>query len=196
MADFRKVMVVYLEGEISSSPKKALCVNRGENGLTYMGIYQSAHPTWFRWGYIQTILEKHDGNKVEASIELYQDKSLTDDVYSFLKKEFWDKAKLDLVNSQKIAEEIFVFGTNANMPPAIKLAQKLVGVKADGVVGQQTINALNSFNVNVFDEKYDELEREYYTELVIKHPQLSINSRGWINRSELALIDVEELCMC
>lgn len=193
MADFKKAMDLFLEAEISNNPKEALHKNRGENGLTYMGIYQSAHPTWFRWGYIQTVLDKHGGDKKEASIELYQDRSLTQDVYDFMKKEFWDKMKLDRVTSQKIAEELFIFGTNANMKAGVKMAQRLIGVEDDGLIGNATINALNEFDEHKFDEEYDLLEQAYYMNLISRHPELEVNERGWIRRSELAMLPIEEL---
>lgn len=193
MAKFNEAMGLFLKAEISNNPKEALHKNRGENGLTYMGIYQSAHPTWFRWGYINTILEKHDGNKIEASIELYQDRSLTQDVYDFMKKNFWDVMKLDSVTSQKIAEELFIFGTNANMKAGVKMAQRLIGVEDDGIVGNGTITALNTFNERVFDEEYDLLEQAYYMNLILRHPELEVNEKGWIRRSELAMLPIEEL---
>ncbi len=196
MADFKKAMDLFLEAEISNNPKKSLHKNDGENGLTYMGIYQSAHPTWFRWGYIKTVLEKHNGDKVEASIELYQDKSLTQDVYDFMKKEFWDKMKLDRVTSQKIAEELFIFGTNANIKAGVKMAQRLVGVDDDGIVGNRTIVALNAFDEKVFDKEYDALEKAYYMNLIYLRPELEINEKGWINRSELAMLPIEVLERC
>ena len=193
MAKFNEAMGLFLKAEISNNPKEALHKNRGENGLTYMGIYQSAHPTWFRWGYINTILEKHDGNKIEASIELYQDRSLTQDVYDFMKKNFWDVMKLDSVTSQKIAEELFIFGTNANMKAGVKMAQRLIGVEDDGIVGNGTITALNAFDERVFDEEYDLLEQAYYMNLISRHPELEVNEKGWIRRSELAMLPIEEL---
>lgn len=193
MAKFNEAMGLFLKAEISNNPKEALHKNRGENGLTYMGIYQSAHPTWFRWGYINTILEKHDGNKIEASIELYQDRSLTQDVYDFMKKNFWDVMKLDSVTSQKIAEELFIFGTNANMKAGVKMAQRLIGVEDDGIVGNGTITALNAFDERVFDKEYDLLEQAYYMNLILRHPELEVNEKGWIRRSELAMLPIEEL---
>ena len=193
MAKFNEAMELFLKAEISNNPKEALHKNRGENGLTYMGIYQSAHPTWFRWGYINTILEKHGGNKIEASIELYQDRSLTQDVYDFMKKNFWDVMKLDSVTSQKIAEELFIFGTNANMKAGVKMAQRLIGVEDDGIVGNGTITALNAFDERVFDEEYDLLEQAYYMNLILRHPELEVNEKGWIRRSELAMLPIEEL---
>lgn len=193
MAQFKKAMDLFLEAEISNSPKKALHKNDGENGLTYMGIYQSAHPTWFRWGYIQNVLDKHNGDKKEASIELYQDSVLTQDVYSFMKKNFWDVMKLDSVASQKIAEELFIFGTNANMKAGVKMAQRLVGVRDDGIVGNGTIAALNAFDERAFDEEYDLLEQAYYMNLISRRPELEVNERGWVRRSELAMLPIEEL---
>ena len=119
----------------------------------------------------------------EASKSLYTNEWLNGKVYQFYKTNFWDKMKLDKIDSQKIADEIFCFGCNAGIKTAIKLAQRVVNINDDGIIGENTLNALNSFDESEFDLAFDDLEMEYYDKLIAKNPKLAIYKKGWYNRA-------------
>lgn len=167
-----------------SSPRNALHVNPGENGYTFMGIYQAANPTLELWGLVEKALEANDGDIHKASEELYHDSVARGIVENVYKWGYWDKAKLDRVNSQIIAEEIFIFGVNAGMRNAIRKAQKLIGATPDGIVGVQTIKALNDFDESKFDYMFDELEMQFYDDLIVKKPSFARFKNGWRNRAK------------
>jgi len=92
--------------------------------------------------------------------------------------------KLDYINDNIKANEMFIFGVNAGHHNAIKAAQKLVGVSVDGVIGEKTIKAINDYDMLAFDLGYDRLELAYYQSLIEKNPSLVINERGWIRRAK------------
>lgn len=182
MANIKKALDKLYRLEFSN-PATALHKNKGEDGLTFMGIYQTANPKWVGWKIVEDELARVGGDLKAASVKLYRDTrmiSLVEDVYKEL---YWDKAKLDKVDSQKIAEEIFVFGVNAGMRNAIRKAQKLVGATPDGIVGSQTLKALNAFNESEFDMKFDYLEIEFYEDLIKNKPSFAMFRNGWINRA-------------
>lgn len=180
MADFKKTLDLYFWLEHKNDASKVLHKNKGENGLTFYGIYQSAHPKLSIWNKITSYL-KIEPDIEKCSMVLANVLDLQIEVEEFYKTNFWDKAKLDQVNSQKIADEIFCFGCNVGMPVAIKKAQQLVSVTADGIVGKQTLNALNNFDEGKFDVGYDALEIDYYDS--ISKPHLQIFKKGWRNRA-------------
>ncbi|EJP75903.1 MULTISPECIES: glycosyl hydrolase 108 family protein [Campylobacter] len=182
MADFNKAYERMLKLEFSSA-SDALHKNKNEKGLTFMGIYEGAHPSWRSWKTIKDILRACKDMK-EASRLLYNDLATKADVKEFYLKEFWQRMRLDEIIGQKIAEEIFVFGVNANHKPAVKLAQRIVGVKDDGIMGEQTIRALNLYNEVKFDKEYDEAEKAFYDKIIKLHPELDVNQRGWYRRAE------------
>lgn len=167
-----------------SEPSNALHVNPGEHGLTFMGVYEAANPYWAGWTVVRKMLEKYDGNIKRASEALYESSVMRGLVDEFYYNAYWSRAKLDRVDSQKIAEEIFVFGVNAGMRNAIRKAQKLVGVPADGIVGPMTLEAWNSYDEDEFDYKFDEVEKQYYADLIEQKPSFKIFERGWMNRAE------------
>jgi len=181
MADFNESMKILMRLEFSN-PENALHKNKTETGYTYMGIYQTAHPKWSGWIVVNDFLKKFKDIKM-ASRELYKNETLTRLVYLFYKKTFWDIARLDEVDSQKMADEIFIFGVNAGMGVAVKVAQRLVGLFADGKIGSETLDTLNKFGEVVFDKQYDLLEQEHYNKLIAKNTKFKIYANGWRNRS-------------
>ncbi len=103
-------------------------------------------------------------------------------VQNFYKKEFWDKSKLDLVNSQKVANQIFIFSTNIGVNKANKEVQKLLNVTVDGIIGSQTIQAINEKIEDDFIKSFKSVQKAYYKRLVDNNPNLEIYYKGWINR--------------
>ena len=91
--------------------------------------------------------------------------------------------KLDEVVSQKIAEELLVFAVNAGVGVAVKVAQKVIGVQADGVLGSRTIKALNEYDDKKFDIEFDKAEIEHYQKLVDNNPNFKKFINGWKNRA-------------
>jgi len=164
---------------------KALHKNSTENGLTFCGIYETANPLWIGWEQVKKILSKHNGDTKKASLELMSMTSIITAVEVLYKGLYWNKIKGDEILSQKIANEIFIFGINTGMSTAIKTAQRCIGVNADGIIGNETLKALNEFNENKFDMLFDDLEISYYKFLATKNPKLDIYLRGWENRAKL-----------
>lgn len=183
MAEISKTLKLVWEVEYNNDPKRALEQNPGETGLTYKGIYETAHPNWAGWTAVKSVLMKCGGDKKKAGIELEKDVIVQKQVEDLYKEVFWDKAKLDEVVSQQIANEIFIAGVNMGMKKAVMMAQRLVGVSQDGVVGPKTLMAINAFDDTIFDEMYDILEKDYYDQIVVNNPSKKIYAKGWRNRA-------------
>ena len=82
-----------------SRPENALHKNPTENGLTFMGIYEAANPSWQGWGQVRAAINAY-GDLKKASVALYNDDALVNLVASFYKKTYWDALCLDDVNRQ------------------------------------------------------------------------------------------------
>ena len=163
---------------------KALHKNPTEDGLTFCGIYQVSNPHWRGWKTVKEVLIKHNGDTKKASLELMSMTSMIGAVEVLYKLLYWDKMKGDLIKSQKVANEIFIFGINVGMKNAIKTAQRCVGASADGIIGNGTLGAINSFDENKFDMMFDDLEIAYYNGLAKSKPKFNIYLNGWKNRAE------------
>lgn len=181
MANIEEALDIMYRLEFSNEDN-VLEQNATESGWTFMGIYQAANPGWPGWPIVQEAIGRLKDRK-QASIELYGNKALRELVVQLYKEKYWDKAKLDMVDSQHTATEIFVFGVNAGMRKAVQIAQQVVGCLQDGIVGPQTIRALNSFNDTVFSELYDELEQKHYGEIIANNPSKKIFANGWKARA-------------
>ena len=165
-----------------NSPKNALHKNPNEKGLTFMGIYEAAHPNWQGWGQVRAAINAYSDLE-RASVVLCNDDTLIEKVKIFYKKEFWDKMRLDEVDSELKACELFVFGVNVDTVPAVRVLQRLLGVVVDGIMGAQTLKALNNYDERAFDVDFDRAEIAYYRNLVRKNPRLGVYEQGWENRA-------------
>jgi lysozyme family protein len=94
-------------------------------------------------------------------------------------KNYWQPMNLTgIVNADSILE-IFDMGVNSGKGNAIRMAQDLVGVKRDGVMGNITKEAINKFNC--FLVKYKQRRIEYYMKIA-KNNQNMVFLNGWLNR--------------
>ena len=89
--------------------------------------------------------------------------------------------KLDLVTSENKQLELMCFGINTNPTRCIKKVQELLGLTIDGIIGNKTITALNSFNDDLFDKLFDDKEIEFYNSL--DEVRFSRFKKGWKNRA-------------
>ena len=92
--------------------------------------------------------------------------------------------RLDEVASQVKANEMFVFAVNVGVKPAVRVAQQLVGVVNDGIVGDQTVAAINRYDEARFDKEFDRAELRYYNKLIENNPKYRVYANGWRNRAE------------
>ncbi|MCI6989402.1 MAG: peptidoglycan domain protein [Campylobacter sp.] len=186
MANFELSYKNMLDLEFNS-PKNALHKNLGENGLTFMGIYEMAHPNFGGWDIVKMYLNMHSSLE-KASEICYKDKKLQELVECFYKNVFWNKMKLDSVLPYRTADLIFKFAVNVGINRAVKFAQEVVNVKIDGVVGKNTIRALNSYSPVKFESEYKAKFSEYYKNLA-KSKRYSHFLNGWLNRVVLSQND-------
>lgn len=175
-----KILDLIRDVEFSNDNTKLLHKNDGENGLTCYGIYESAHPNWKGWRIIKSYLEldedwqqyKTTNDENDLSLALKKTSKILANVSDlnflvedFYKKEFFDKMKLDLVKSEHKQLELMCFAISVGIKPCVKKLQELLDVTVDGIIGTNTINALNDFNEDLFDKLFDEEEIEYYDSL-------------------------------
>lgn len=140
-------------------------------GATNKGVTLS---TWRNVGYDK------DG---DGDIDVTDLKQLTDeDVMSrVLKPHYWDRWRADEITSQSVANMLvdWVWCSGAY---GIKIPQRILNVKIDGIVGAKTLSAVNSRDPReLFDELRNERE-EFLRRIVKNNPTQKKFLRGWINR--------------
>ena len=164
------------------SPYNALHFNKGENGYTFMGIYEGAHPKWQGWELVYRTLNLYKDLR-KASYECYQNIFIMDLVKEFYKLNFWNKLRLDEIKSDRIADLIFKFAVNVGIKRAVRYAQMIANVRLDGIIGANTINALNTLDSGYFEERYKAEFVRFYESLAKRNPsRYGRFLRGWLNR--------------
>lgn len=98
-----------------------------------------------------------------------------------LKKSFWDLWQADRIDNQSLAELIvdWVWGSGGK---SIRTAQKIIGVEADGIVGDKTISEINVANPKLLFSRLHVGRVEYVKSIVKRNPSQKIWLRGWLNR--------------
>lgn len=119
-----------------------------------------------------------------------------------LKTMYWDRWQADRIKSQKVANILvdWVWGSGIH---GIKIPQRLLGVKADGVVGEKTLESINRANpdelfISIYNERkrflckitnisvisYEKkIGRKATEKEMLKHTNKRF-LKGWLNRLE------------
>ena len=95
-------------------------------------------------------------------------------------EKYYLRMNLQGIHDELAVLQMFDFGINAGKGIAIRTAQRIVNVKADGLCGQITTEAINHFPN--FSAAYIQRRLEYYKKLVDQKPQYKIFYKGWTNR--------------
>ena len=98
-----------------------------------------------------------------------------------LKARFWDVIQGDSIANQSVANILFDGRVNHGRS-GVKILQRVLKVKVDGVVGNQTLSAVNRANPNRLFNAYKEARRRYYHAIVNNKPSQGIFLKGWLNR--------------
>ena len=135
-------------------------------GMTYAGIARNFHPSWQGWKVID------QGETPPAEL-----------VRQFYRSNFWSPLRLDDVEHQEVASNLFDFGVNAGLSTAAKLAQLVVGVTPDGKVGPKTLAMLNMADPELFLARYALAKMARYAQIVTRDRTQGKFLLGWLNRT-------------
>lgn len=94
---------------------------------------------------------------------------------------YWLPMSLDGMADES-ALEIFDHGVNAGKRTSIRMAQNMIGVVADGIMGPITREAVT--NCDRFVESFKDERIIYYARIAYRRPKNRKFLRGWLNRVE------------
>lgn len=98
-----------------------------------------------------------------------------------LKTLFWDKWKADEIISQPLAN-ILVDWVWASGSSGIKIPQRILGVKQDGVVGPKTLAAVNASDPKRFFDEIHNARIKFVNDIVARKPSQKKFIKGWTRR--------------
>jgi lysozyme family protein len=179
MADFNKAyqLVIAHEGGYVNDPDDP-------GGETYKGIARKMNPDWLGW-HIIDLLKKQPGfpESLQSADAIEIKKQLDYEVSSFYYNHFWLKVNAEKIAEQQVAESIFDFAINAGIPVSISLAQTVVLVTADGIMGPKSIDAINRMDAGQFLSAFALAKIVRYVNICNKKPVSKKYFFGWVVRS-------------
>lgn len=162
-ADILWPFIKSFEGGFSDHPAD-------KGGATNMGVTIG---TWKAQGY-----DKDGDGDIDVD-DL--SKISEEDAMSIFKRNYWDRWKADSIHNQSIANILvdWVWGSGAY---GIKIPQRMLEVKIDGIVGPKTIAALNAQNPVDFFARLKSEREEYFNRICINRPANKVFLKGWLRR--------------
>ena len=115
-----------------------------------------------------------------STITVEDIKGITDkEAREIYEQNYYYKTKINEL-PENIQASVFDMNINAG-PNAIKILQRLAGVKDDGIIGPQTIKAVQEANITL--DQYADARIKYYKQVVKNDPDKKKYLKGWINRA-------------
>ena len=150
--------ILSFEGGFVNDPKD-------HGGATNKGVTIG---TWRQQGY-----DKNGDGRIDVKdLRLISDADATE----ILRRCYWRRCRADEIKDQSIAnllvDWLWISGT-----PAVTITQALLGVTADGIMGKNTLSALNRHNPEAFFSRLKARRKLYYERLVKSKP----SQRRFIN---------------
>ena len=121
--------------------------------------------------------KNYDGKVDKTDVKLLTEK----DFEKIFKEKFWVKWKGDEIKNQSVANILvdWVWGSGKW---GIIIPQRVLGVKADGVVGEKTIEALNKADQYKFFNIIWNERKKFFENIVKRDPSQKKFLKGWLNR--------------
>lgn len=145
---------------------------------TYRGISRANHGNWDGWFVID-----HYKIKPNFPFSLANNADLEKQVELFYLCEFWLPLKADQIPNQATADSIFDFAVNTGVKTTVLIVQSVIGTKADGIIGEQTLQKLNSLDFGYFQPAFTVAKISHYIAIIKKRPTNKKYLYGWIIRA-------------
>jgi lysozyme family protein len=110
-------------------------------------------------------------------------KTITDDEWIYIFEDgYWNPCKANDYINQSVANIIVDWAWMSGVKTAIQKVQRILNIDDDGIVGKQTLNAINSSDQEkLFYDIYNE-RKKYYYNICNNNPSQNVFLKGWLNR--------------
>lgn len=126
---------------------------------TAMGVDRGQNPNWSGWLVVDSMKPDTDAN---ITRKLFASANFMGLVHTFFKQNYWDVLKLDSVNDQQIGNNCFDCSINQGSGIVARFMQQAAGVTVDGIVGNQTLQAINTGDAEAIYNTINTLRKERY----------------------------------
>ena len=173
MADFAAAFVLTMkaEGGYGNDPQDP-------GGETYKGVARKMHSKWDGW----TLIDMMKKEKTFPA-NLNSNTPLQKKIEAFYETNFWDKIRGDDIQNQDIAQSIFDFAVNAGPIVSVKLAQRIVNSKPDGIIGVETLKKINADDPRAFMALFALRKIAHYVSICDTRKESKKFFFGWVKRT-------------
>ena len=164
MADIKNVipLIQKWEGKFSNDPNDS-------GGATMMGITMR---TFMQYRKKKGLPLPTIGDLKDISPDEWED---------ILKMFYWDKWQADQINNQSIANILVDWLWNSGSW-GIKIPQRIMGLVEDGIVGYNTLYAINTANQKGLFQDIKKSREQFFWDIVKNNPTQQKFIKGWLNR--------------
>ena len=164
MAEFEKFIEPLVEKE---GGYRLVEVPGDRGGRTYAGISERSNPDWRGWALIER--KAPPPELVRAVQEQYR-------------SDYWTPLQAEEIQSDDIVEAMFSCAVLSGPRTAVKLAQACLGETPDGIMGPETLKALNGCDRELFRARFALARINRYREICNRRRDQSQFLLGWLNR--------------
>lgn len=180
MANFNQAFQITMgnEGGYANNPADP-------GGETWKGIARHYWPNWPGWTIVDQVMATNPSN---INTALSANAQLQQLVLAFYKQNFWDTGKLDELNDQQTANQLFDSAVNMGTGIASRFLQEGVNtlkpnaLTVDGVVGPATIAAANALPAESLYNAICNLRKQRYMQIIAANPSEAIFEHSWMRR--------------
>lgn len=159
-----------------------------------MATVSKLTPLILKWegGYVNDPLDRGRCTNMGVTIATYRNliksaatckdvESMSTQEFEKVLRTFWNRWKADDIKNQSIANILvdWVWGSGVW---GIRIPQRILKVKEDGIVGAKTLTTLNNVNQEEFFKRIVEERKAFLHNIVIRDPSQKRFINGWLNR--------------
>lgn len=97
--------------------------------------------------------------------------------------QYWNPIHGDDIQADVVAAQLLSSGVNDGYGTAIRLLQKCLGLKEDGILGPLTLAAVNGQEPQVLVQQLTGAQIQLYEDIVAREPAKEIYLNGWKRRA-------------
>lgn len=147
-----------------------------KGGETYMGCCRKYYPNLKVWESLDKFRYPKDKRKYVPNEEELRE------IVAVYYNRYWKAVNADAFKNKELALCIADCAVNCGVSASVKMLQRIIGVKVDGICGEQTVATANIKKQLL--RRYVEARIEYYYGIVAKDESQRKFLKGWLRRCE------------
>lgn len=142
-------------------------------GATNFGITQKTYDKWMQ--------KKTKNPNYKSTVEEIKNMPIGN-AKAIYKEEYWDTMGGDKIKYYSVASALFDQAVNRGVVAVSEQVQQVLNLPQDGIMGKNTITALNKLNDKDFLNQFFMMAEKSYRTIVKKNPSQVKFLNGWLKR--------------